>query len=176
MPLSSDVNVNQAGFHTIVKHCVTKENYTELKEFFQFVDNTFPQSVDMQLCSIDYCGLEEEIKNNYKLEFPRMRPYLEKMFDKYLEKGEPGRLVYCFNMPLCSADPFYWRFFTPKSYGYEGYVSPNRDGKSQRAYNVDSNVGLYTNACKKCKANQLCAGTYRTAFELFGDSIVKPYV
>ena len=62
------VNVNQAGFHTIVKHCVTKENYTELKEFFQFVDNTFPQSVDMQLCSIDYCGLEEEIKNNYKLE------------------------------------------------------------------------------------------------------------
>ena len=170
------VNVNQAGFHTIVKHCVTKENYTELKEFFQFVDNTFPQSVDMQLCSIDYCGLEEEIKNNYKLEFPRMRPYLEKMFDKYLEKGEPGRLVYCFNMPLCSADSFYWRFFTPKSYGYEGYVSPNRDGKSQRAYNVDSNVGLYTNACKKCKANQLCAGTYRTAFELFGDSIVKPYV
>ena len=125
------VNVNQAGFHTIVKHCVTKENYTELKEFFQFVDNTFPQSVDMQLCSIDYCGLEEEIKNNYKLEFPRMRPYLEKMFDKYLEKGEPGRLVYCFNMPLCSADPFYWRFFTPKSYGYEGYVSPNRDGKSR---------------------------------------------
>ena len=105
-----------------------------------------------------------------------MRPYLEKMFDKYLEKGEPGRLVYCFNMPLCSADPFYWRFFTPKSYGYEGYVSSNRDGKSQRAYNVDSNVGLYTNACKKCKANQLCAGTYRTAFELFGDSIVKPYV
>ena len=45
-----------------------------------------------------------------------------------------------------------------------------------RKEHVDSNVGLYTNACKKCKANQLCAGTYRTAFELFGDSIVKPYV
>lgn len=80
------VNVNQAGFHTIVKHCVTKENYTELKEFFQFVDNTFPQSVDMQLCSIDYCGLEEEIKNNYKLEFPRMRPYLEKCLINILKK------------------------------------------------------------------------------------------
>ncbi len=169
-------NVNQVGFHTIVKHCITKENYIDLKEFFQFVDITFPKSVDMQLCSIDYCGLDEKIKNNYKVEFPQIRPYLESMFDQYIESKQNERVVYCFNIPLCSADPFYWKFFTPKAYGYEGYISPDKNGESKRAYNIDTNVGLYTTACKKCKANLLCAGTYRSAFELFGDSIVKPYI
>lgn len=169
-------NVDQLGFHTIVKHCITKENYMDLKEFFQFVDKTFPQSVDMQLCSIDYCGLDEKIKNDYKVEFPQIRPYLESMFDKYIESKQNNRLIYCFNMPLCSADPSYWKFFTPKSHGYEGYICPNRDGELKQSYNVESNVGLYTKACKKCKANKLCAGTYQTAFELFGDSIVKPYI
>lgn len=168
-------NVAQTGFHTIVKHCITKENYKELKEFFLFVDKKFPETVDMQLCSIDYCGLNEETKNDYKVEFPKIRPYMESMFDEYLLKEKNKRLIYCFNMPLCSADPFYWRFFTPKSQGYEGYISPNKEGESQRAYNVDSNVGLFTKVCEQCKANQLCAGTYKTAFELFGDSIVKPY-
>lgn len=169
-------NAAEVGFHTIVKHCITRENYADLKEFFQFVDKTFTPEVDMQLCSIDYCGLNEETKDDYKVEFPKLRPYLESMFDEYLENEQGKRLVYCFNMPLCSADPFYWRFFTPKSHGYEAYVSPNKDGESQRAYNVDSNVGLFTKSCEKCKANQLCAGTYRTAFELFGDSIIKPYM
>ena len=143
------------------------------------VDNQIKREIDQIACKHGLTGIQSFflkcIYDNAE-NGDVFQKDLEKMFDKYLEKGEPGRLVYCFNMPLCSADPFYWRFFTPKSYGYEGYVSPNRDGKSQRAYNVDSNVGLYTNACKKCKANQLCAGTYRTAFELFGDSIVKPYV
>ena len=169
-------NVNKLGLHTIVKHCITKENYKDLKEFFQFVDKTFPESVDMQLCSIDYCGLNEKNKNDYKVEFPQIRPYLENMFDEYIKNNSNNRLIYCFNMPLCSSDPFYWKFFTPKSSGYEGYISPNREGESKRTYNVDSNVGLYTYSCEKCKANKLCAGTYRTAFELFGDSIVKPYL
>ena len=117
-----------------------------------------------------------KIKNNYKVEFPQIRPYLESMFDQYIESEQNDRVVYCFNIPLCSADPFYWKFFTPKAYGYEGYISPDKSGESKRAYNVETNVGLYTTACKKCKANQLCAGTYRSAFELFGDSIVKPYL
>lgn len=169
-------NVAQAGFHTIVKHCITRENYKDLKDFYKYIDKTFPESVDIQLCSIDYCGLDEKIKNDFKLEFPQIRPYLEDMFDEYLSNESNKRLIYCFNIPLCSADPFYWRFFTPKSHGYEGYISPNREGESIKAYNVDSNVGLFTNACNICKANQLCAGTYKTAFELFGDSIVKPYI
>lgn len=39
----------------------------------------------------------------------------------------------------------------------------------------ESFLGTFGKACERCKVEMICAGTYRTAFNYFGDRIIKPY-
>ena len=78
-------------------------------------------------------------------------------------------------MPLCSCDPYYWDFFAQKPKEYSGYSSPTSSGKSNYSHNADNNVGTFGVACKDCLAEEICAGTYKTAFQYFGDRIIKKY-
>lgn len=82
--------------------------------------------------------------------------------------------MYCINMPLCSADPYYWEFFAQKPDGYSAYASAVDKG-DVKISKVGREVDTFGNACKECKAEPICPGTYRTAFDLFGDQIVKGY-
>jgi hypothetical protein len=165
------------GFHVTVKHCITKENYKDLFNFYNFVENTFPQDVDMQICSIDYCGLADDTKYDYMVVFPDLEPYFEKMFDQYMADIDSGsvRHVYCINMPLCSMDPYYWDFVAPKAKAYGKYAAPTSTGESDVMAGEESFLGTFGKACERCKVEMICAGTYRTAFNYFGDRIIKPY-
>lgn len=165
------------GFHVTVKHCITKENYKDLFDFYNFVENTFPQDVDMQICSIDYCGLADDTKYDYMVVFPDLEPYFEKMFDQYMEDIDSGsvRHLYCINMPLCSMDPYYWDFVAPKAKTYGKYAAPTSTGESDVMAGEESFLGTFGKACERCKVEMICAGTYRTAFNYFGDKIIKPY-
>ena len=165
------------GFHVTVKHCITKENYKDLVDFYNFVENTFPQDVDMQICSIDYCGLADDTKYDYMVVFPDLEPYFEKMFDQYMADIDSGsvRHVYCINMPLCSMDPYYWDFVAPKAKAYGKYAAPTSTGESDVMAGEESFLGTFGKACERCKVEMICAGTYRTAFNYFGDKIIKPY-
>lgn len=170
-------SLQENGFHVTVKHCVTKTNFRELLEFYEFVEETFPQEVDIQMCSIDYCGLTDDTKYNYMVVFPDLEPYFEKLFDKYIEHINSGsvRHVYCINMPLCSMDPFYWDFVAPKAKVYGNYAAPSDTGKSDVMAGEEIFLGTFGAACQRCKVESICAGTYRTAFDYFGDRIIKPY-
>ena len=165
------------GFHVTVKHCITKENYKDLFDFYNFVENTFPQDVDMQICSIDYCGLADDTKYDYMVVFPDLEPYFEKMFDQYMADIDSGsvRHLYCINMPLCSMDPYYWDFVAPKAKTYGKYAAPTSTGESDVMAGEESFLGTFGKACERCKVEMICAGTYRTAFNYFGDRIIKPY-
>lgn len=171
------LNLESLGIHTTVKHCITRENYKDLKEFYKFVEISFPQSIDVQMCSIDYCGIASEDYEKHMLAFPDLQPYFEELFDYYIERKAVGnnRHMYCINMPLCSADPYYWDYFAQKSDGYSAYVSAQLEGDMQMNENVVKDVDTYGDICRKCKAEPICPGTYRSAFELFGNKIVKRY-
>lgn len=168
-----------AGYRVIIKHCITRENHQDLLEFYRFINQTFSEQADMQLCSIDYCGMEDDrsILNREKITFPEIRTYLEPMFDAYLENKKQGnqRVLYCMNMPLCAADPYYWDYFVKKSVGnYALYASPDTervDGSEMEK----ANVGTFFDACRSCKARPICPGTYRTASVFFGDEMVRSY-
>ena len=171
------LQIQSGGIHTTVKHCITKANYKDLYQFYKFIDNVFPQETDIQLCSIDYCGLSEENKYDYMVIFPELYPYFEEMFDDYIKKLDVGnkRHMYCINMPLCSLDPYDWDFVAPKIKSYSSYSAPTQKGESNVEDGRDDFIGTLGEGCRKCKAEPLCAGTYRTAFEYFGDRIICPY-
>ena len=168
-------NLIDAGIQVIIKHCITKANYQELKSFYNFIDGRFPAEVSIQLCSIDYLGIEEDRREENMVVFPELETFLGEMFDEHLKRVENGneRHIYCINMPYCSCDPYYWQFLTSKNDSYSGYASPGPDGSSQVSISVDNNVGTFGHACQNCRVAEICPGTYKTAFDYFGDRIVK---
>jgi MoaA/NifB/PqqE/SkfB family radical SAM enzyme len=165
------------GVDVTVKHCITRLNHKDLAKFYKFINSEFTEKVSIQLCSIDYCGLKEDELESNMLDFPRLQSYFEEMFDLYIEDLEKGskRNVYCINMPLCSCDPYYWRFFTMKTGNYKGYASPNNKGEQKLSDNIENNTGTFAQECMDCIVNEICPGTYRTAFECYGNKIVKKY-
>lgn len=171
-------NIMALGIHIIVKHCITRENYRELESFYEFIDHEFLESADIQLCSIDYCGMNHEEAIKEKLTFPALKPYLELMFDKHLRRMGQGskRLLYCIHMPLCSSDPYYWQFYIPRSNeNYTSYAKPDKNDKSIIKNHVDEEVYPASPICTGCAVYELCPGTYKSAFALFSDDLVKPY-
>lgn len=170
-------NLRKNGIHVTVKHCITRLNYRDLKNFYESMNRLFDEQVDFQLCSIDYCGLTEEDKYDQMVVFPKIAPYLEEMFDACLLDRTNGsrRHVYCINMPLCSADPYYWEFFAGRSEGYASYAAPKSSGVPGLSSKVEKNTGTFAGECAKCKVQKICAGTYQTAFSYFGDQIVAHY-
>ncbi|MCD8013645.1 MAG: radical SAM protein [Lachnospiraceae bacterium] len=169
------LKLSESGIRVIVKHCITKVNYRDLVSFYDFCEDTFMQDVDIQLCSIDYCGIPEEKLPEEMLSFPELRPYLEAMFDRNIEKKKAGgkRKLYCINIPLCSCDAFYWKEYLQdcRRKMYDEYKDPHKKDMSE----VSNNVGADGEACKTCKVYSICSGTYHSAFQYFGDKIVKPF-
>lgn len=173
--VSGLLNLSENGIRVIVKHCITRENYRDLSVFYMFCKKTFAESVDIQLCSIDYCGIPKEKLADEMLPFQVLRPYLEEMFDLHIEQKQKGgkRNLYCINMPLCSCDVFYWKDYIQdcRKKMYDGYKDPHKRDMSE----VSDNVGPDQEICKDCKVYSLCSGTYHSAFRCFGQEIVRPF-
>lgn len=169
--------LHDIGVKTTVKHCITKSNYRDLKSFYEFVNSTFDEDVDIQMCSIDYCGVPREEYEKQMLAFPDIAPYFEEMFDLYIEnqnKGNP-RNLYCIYMPLCSADPYYWDYFLKDPGSYSAFVSSADKGKVFSTKNENKDVGTFSDKCEICKVKSICSGTYKSAFEIYGSKIVAEY-
>lgn len=168
-------NLSNIGAKVIIKHCITMENYQNLVEFYKFVDTTFSELIDVQLCSIDYCGIPTEMLHQEMLSFTALKPFLEQLFDYHIGQKDLKELrkLYCINMPLCSCDVFYWSYLpTKRKQMYSAYKDPHGN-QVQSSQNI---VGTDGQICSCCKVRDICCGTYKTAFEYFGDKIVKPYV
>jgi len=166
-------NMISFGAKVIIKHCITKENYQQLLDFYKFIDEIFPECIDVQLCSIDYCGMPQNILPDKMLTFSMLKPHLEKLFDYHIEKKDSKRNLYCINMPLCSCDPYYWKYISRRrKQMYNAYKDPHSN-ESKISKNI---VGIDETICKKCRVISICCGTYNTAFEYFGSNIVKPYL
>lgn len=167
--------VYKLGAKVEIKHCITIHNLNELSDFYIFFDNKFDDAVNIQLCSVDYCGISREKLDQELLSFNEMKKPLEKMFDIYLQRRKEGskRKLYAINMPLCACDVYYWSLLTQKkSKLYDGYVDPY----TKDIVEAKENVQIDSECCKECQVADICVGTYKTAFEYFGKRLVKPYI
>lgn len=155
-----------------IKHCITKANYRDLSTFISFVETNFRAATDLQLCSIDYCGIPKDSMAEEKLAFKTLRPNLEKAFDLY-ESSPCTRRLYCINFPLCSCDPYYWKYLPRKQKKmYDGYSDPTL----KQVVAGHSNVDISERFCNACKVKGFCAGTYITAYEHFGGDVIQPII
>ena len=170
-------NLLDIGINVIVKHCITALNYKELLDFYEYITSVFPESVSIQFCSIDFCGMDESDKESQKIIYPQLKPYFEKMFDKYMADKKNGseRHIYCIYMPFCSCDPFYWQFLTRRSSNYSRYAAPSESENSQLTFKPNEDIGTFSGECQICKVKDICPGTYLSAFEIYGDEIFKRY-
>lgn len=161
------------GAHITLKHCITKDNYTDLSDFYRCYNQMFGENVDFQFCGIDYCGMDIHQLKEKKLPFAQMRPYLEKMFDCCIEERQRGnrRRVYCINLPLCACDVFYWSFLSGNHTQYKNYLDPSISD----VHVAPENVGTDECYCDGCKVLNICPGAYKTVFSLFEGELVHPY-
>lgn len=167
-------NIISADINVIIKHCVTRDNYQDLSDFYKAMDRLFPETVSFQLCSIDYCGIPEDVMDSEMLSFLEIKPYLEEMFDVHLQSVRNGskRHLYCINFPLCSCDVCYWDLIKKR---WENPYQLYKDPKKESVQAGQNNVGPMAEVCKECIARDICPGTYLSAFHYFGDAIVRPY-
>lgn len=164
-------NLFMKGINITIKHCVSKMNYNNTEEFLSFIDDTFHPSVDIQLWGLDYSGLDRESAKKLFIPFREMQEKLEKAFDKYFSIYEKnGRKISVHNIPLCAADPIYWNLFV-KPQDVEAYGKYYDPKNTLSDFRDDS--GCYSQECKSCYVNEICMGTYKSAFEYFGDYIVN---
>ncbi len=171
-------NVAAYGCIAVVKHCITRANYKDLNKFYHFVNQVFPQQINIQFCSIDYCGIDDQNQEQEFVSFPMMKEYLEDMFDAYmsdLRDKRTMRRLYCINMPLCAAEPIYWQFLQKNSAHYAAHISPNSSGNLQVNYNVKDIVSISEMYCQNCLVKNICAGTYCSAFDIYGERLIVPY-
>lgn len=171
-------NVASYNCNSIVKHCITKKNYRNLREFYHFINDIFPQQINIQLCSIDYCGMNKESQENEFISFQMMKDYLEDMLDDYiseLQNKKNIRKLSCINIPLCAVEPVYWRFLQKNTAHYTFHISPDSNGNLRINHNVKNIVDISEKHCKNCLVKNVCAGTYRSAFDIYGSRIINPY-
>lgn len=151
-------NLIGKGANVILKHCITKANYQQLVDFYNYYNDLFPPTVTFQMCSIDYLTIATE---DELLCFAEVKPYLEKMLDEY-ERRKTRRL-YCINIPLCATDVYYWKYLKQNlNNSYQHYVNPYEN----KVDGVKSIVGHSNHICDSCKVQDICGGTYLSAYDI----------
>jgi MoaA/NifB/PqqE/SkfB family radical SAM enzyme len=164
-------NLISNHIQVIIKHCITKRNYEQLPAFIKFIEDEFSPAVDLQIWGFDYSGLSAEQASDFYISFKNMREYFECAIDLFEEfnKHENKRRLTINELPLCLCEPYYWKYFSPrKNILYDNYSVPT----NEYSENVNRNSDTASFRCAECIVKNMCMGTYKSAFEMFGDSIV----
>ena len=174
-------NLIKLGVKVTIKHVINGLSYTHLPLFVEWVYATFPDSVSFVMCNIDLCG--EALKNSdlTAVPFNESKQYLEKALDIVIKYSENGRHrnISVFNTPLCTIDPYYWKFL--KKYESEetmdALLLPSADPSSLPSirYDLKGDGGANFTPCAKCCVQKICPGTWQQTAEYFGDSIFNPF-
>lgn len=151
-----------------IKQCLTSLNYRDFQKFVEFVFSEFSSNCELQIWSIDLCGIKQNDAYQIFTPFLQMKPYIESGLDwieKHQINGDP-RVINLNNIPLCMCDCYYWKYFS--SNDRVGYLDYNIEERY-----LNSNSGANSKHCKKCPLAKVCQGTYNTIFEIIGDDVVS---
>ena len=158
--------LDQHGVNVAVKHCLTGNNYNGLKEFLVFVADHFSPNAELQLWGIDVCGVDDQTAEKMFVPFPKLGAVLEEALADFEQRHDP-RLLTVNNLPLCSCDCYYWKYFTPPL--ERGYT----DHHSQEPGDLRPNSGPLSPVCGHCPFAGQCQGAYATVFDRFGPDVVQ---
>ncbi len=167
-----------------VKQVISRWNFRDLPEFVRFVYREFGPYSALTLCGMDFCGMNEADTREVAVSYSEIRPNLEKALD-YIEENRETRggfpLVTVADLPLCTVDPYYWKYFAMVSRGrlkrYSAPYSAAETGKDEirSSEEVWNDCDIYFQQCRECCVKDQCPGTWRSAFEHFGETAVKAF-
>lgn len=165
--------LNDYGIKVTIKHCITPENYNRIKDFFEFVYNDFPETFDIQISGIDFLGMDK-ISRNRALKIGNMYTFLDDALEYIdLRYINTRRKISCINIPLCDLDPINWKYcHLSNNNTYNIYVSPKFVNDNYSESRTD--IGCFSELCLNCDVSKYCMGTYKSAFDLYGDKLIKP--
>ena len=159
------------GIKITIKHCITGVNAEDTNNFIQMVDENFHPNVDIELWGLDYCGLTKEQAEKLFKPYSEMKSSIEQALDSCIAaNARNGRRTLVCNIPLCAVDPFYWHMFRlrTQNFAYARYFDPQHE-----LVNQDDDSGTFSKKCSHCAVHDICAGTYRSVFEYFGDDTIS---
>jgi MoaA/NifB/PqqE/SkfB family radical SAM enzyme len=171
-------NVIAKDIHVTVKQVISRWNYDRIQEFVSFVFHEFGTQVSVNLCGMDFCGMELEQINNVAIGYRAIQPYLEKALDHVMcirrDYGAFPQFVVS-DMPLCCVDPYYWRFFAKASRNeLTQYSAPTGEDSEIISVNqIENECDVFFNKCETCCVTQYCPGVWRTAYAYFGENEVR---
>lgn len=153
------------NIRVVLKHCISKQNYKRLWEFFRYFDNLLPLNIPFQLTSLDFNGMNKKQLKENKFTYKEVRRYLNQAL-KHLNKK---RLLHIVNTPLCASDKEYWKYYVLKQKkAYDGYKSV---GSEKKCINYDCDC--FSEICKSCSVKDICPGVYLTNYKYIGDDLVE---
>lgn len=167
------------GVATTIKFIISKLNYSETKEFIQYIYEAFQGKASINICGIDCAGNAGNYAEEAAIGFIEMKGALDEALDYYesiLNTDHVFR-VYLSELPLCSTDPSFWRHFSLHSRDNQiAYSAPNYNGNNEHLLLSPINDCYpFAKQCKKCKLYQICPGMWRTTFQQLGEGCVRPF-
>lgn len=170
-------NMLREGYQVNVKFCISRLNYRSMGSFVDFIYDTFPDSVSLSLCSIDYCGRADDNHAAVAVSFDEMKEYLEQALEKvegYESRGRKRNVIVT-NTPLCCVNPIYWKYcISDSKRDMEAFLPLPSEGKGGLKYHSPSGSGTFFKACKQCEVERYCAGAWYSACQILGEDSVKP--
>ena len=132
-------NLGKFGIKTEIRHVITKQNYTSLKRFVEYLYAYFPFAVHYYLMGMEVCG---EAKRNFDTVYVPPHEYKEQLKNAVLFMQRRGMPVSVYNIPLCLCD--------------EQIRHTARQSISQWK-------NIFLSVCDKCNAKSDCAGFFATS-------------
>lgn len=161
------------GVPVTIKHILSKVSLRTLPETVRYLEQHFSPRVGFQFSTMDYSGRAAKNAGKLFVSMEEIQPVLEQTLD-YLERHmSVERRIRILEAPLCMLDPYYWKYYTVSQGTIYGYIAPNADEKGV-CFHVESECGPYFPVCKDCVVREVCPGTWRTAFEVCGDGLLRP--
>lgn len=163
-------NLIDVGIPITIKNILSKPGLKTLQQTFMYLDEHFPTKTSFQFCSMDYSGKANKNADELFVTMEEIQPYLEETLD-YLEVKERNMSI--IETPLCSTDPYYWKYFETKKDNLDIYIAPT-EGENYLSQNFDSQCGAYYKECDQCSVQKWCPGTWVTAYNYRQKGLLSP--
>ena len=161
-------SLDKNNINISVKHCITRNNYSNLPQFMEFVINNFSSNAEMQFWGIDLYGIDIQLAKDFFVDYRLIGKYMEKTLDVFEARTETtGRVLTINNLPLCMIDAYYWKYFTSPE--LDTYIEHMQNGRK-----MDAISGPTSKHCLTCRFRAYCPGVYYSNYDVIGDNIVAP--
>jgi MoaA/NifB/PqqE/SkfB family radical SAM enzyme len=161
-------NLNKSQIPFSIKTVAMKKNYIDIPNIIKFCLDHFDKATSI---GIHGMHLQGDAPGNRDIVFVRHSEaikYVEEACDLVIERGV-NLVLSAF--PMCSLDPYYWKYYITPRVDSGGIIAP--DEKEIQATNK-VNYKKMPEKCDSCQMKQRCSWPWNMYYKIAGDSELRP--